>query len=83
MNPITRITLWTSSSGAKENMRRWNFPCDPECPEYAEFSNCLFDDPMTEAMGAPVDDIMEGFERKHRGSCKRCQEFGAENVEVV
>lgn len=38
---------------------------------------------MTEAMGAPVDDIMEGFERKHRKTCKRCQEYGAANIEVV
>jgi len=30
------------------------------------------------AMGAPTDDIMEGFERKHRIKCKRCQEYGAE-----
>jgi hypothetical protein len=42
----------------------------------------LFDDPMTEAMGAPTDDICEGFERKHRATCQRCQEYGAANVEV-
>ena len=32
---------------------------------------------MTEAMGAPTDDIVEGFERRHRRLCKRCQEYGA------
>lgn len=63
-------------------MAAWHTPCDPECPEYAEYAQALFEDPMTEAMGAPTDDIMEGFEKKHRLKCKRCQEFGAANIEV-
>ncbi|UGY13759.1 hypothetical protein HAP48_0035085 [Bradyrhizobium septentrionale] len=40
----------------------------------------LFDDPMTEAAGAPTDDICEAFERVHRSKCTRCQEFGAANI---
>ena len=28
------------------------------------------------AMGAPVEDITEEFERRHRKQCKRCQEYG-------
>jgi hypothetical protein len=43
----------------------------------------LFNDPMTDAMGAPTGDICEGFERKHRKTCPRCQEYGAANIEVV
>jgi hypothetical protein len=35
----------------------------------------LFGDP-TMAMGAPVEDITEEFERRHRKQCKRCQEYG-------
>ena len=62
---------------------RWHAPIDPECPEVAKFRESLFGDPMTEAMGAPTDDIMEDFERKHRAKCKHCQEYGAENIEVV
>jgi len=62
---------------------RWHAPLDPDCPVVAQFMDSLFDDPMTEAMGAPTDDIMEGFERRHRGKCKRCQEFGAANIEVI
>jgi hypothetical protein len=58
-------------------------PLDPNCPDVEKFSSSLFDDPMTEAMGAPVDDIMEGFERRHRRTCKRCQEYGAANIDVV
>lgn len=61
---------------------RWYAPCDPECPEYSEFASALFDDPMTEAMGAPTDDIMENFEQRHRSKCKRCQEYGAANIDV-
>jgi hypothetical protein len=62
---------------------RYHAPLDPECPDVRQFTDCLFDDPMTHAMGAPTDDIMEGFERKHRVRCKRCQEFGAANIEVI
>jgi hypothetical protein len=62
---------------------RWHAPVDPGCPVVSEFTRTLFDDPMTEAMGAPTDEIMEGFENKHRISCKRCQEYGAANIEVV
>jgi hypothetical protein len=64
-------------------MFRYHAPLDPECPQVARFMDCLFNDPMTEAMGAPTDDIVEGYERKHRRTCKRCQEFGAANIEVV
>jgi len=36
----------------------------------------LFGDPTTMAMGAPVEDITEEFERRHRKQRKRCQEYG-------
>lgn len=67
----------------KENIMKYHAPVDPECPTVASFMSSLFDDPMTEAMGAPTDDICEGFERSHRSKCKRCQEFGAANIEIV
>ena len=51
------------------------YPLDPECPVVAEFMEALFGDP-TMAMGAPVEDITEEFERRHRKQCKRCQEYG-------
>ena len=47
---------------------------DPECPVVAEFMETLFGDPAM-AMGAPVEDITEEFERRHRKQCKRCQEY--------
>ena len=43
---------------------------DPECPLVAEFMEALFGDP-TMAMGAPVEEITEEFERQHRKQCKR------------
>jgi len=64
-------------------MRGYHAPLDPECPVAKEFVIALFDDPMTSAMGAPVDDIMEGFESKHRAGCVRCQEYGCANIEVA
>ena len=61
---------------------RWVYPLDPECPKVKAFRDGLYNDPMTKAMGAPVDDIEEGFASKHRVDCKRCQEYGAANVDV-
>jgi hypothetical protein len=55
---------------------RYISPLDPECPVVAEFMETLFGDPTTMAMGAPVEDITEEFERRHRKQCKRCQEYG-------
>ena len=63
-------------------MARYVFPVDPDCPKVEEFNRALFEDPMTEAMGAPTDDIVEGFERRHRVVCARCQEYGAANVDA-
>jgi hypothetical protein len=62
---------------------RYHAPLDPECPDVAKFIEGLYNDPMTVAMGAPVDEIMEYFEAKHRAKCKRCQDYGAANIEVV
>jgi hypothetical protein len=63
-------------------MAKWYAPCDPDCPEYRDFAEVLFNDPMTAAMGAPTDEIMEGFELKHKRTCKRCQEYGTANIDV-
>lgn len=63
-------------------MAHWHAPLDPDCPEVHKFTTALFDDPMTEALGAPTDDIMEGFENKHRVKCKHCQEYGAANIDI-
>jgi len=78
------MTGWptTQSDGRKSNrlfaierLMRYVYPLDPECPVVAEFMETLFGDPMM-AMGAPVEDITEEFERRHRKECKRCQEYG-------
>ena len=71
--------------GAEElNPRgRWIYPLDPDCPKVRRFSDALYGDPMTKAMGAPTDEIMEGFASKHRLTCKRCQMYGAAHVDVA
>jgi hypothetical protein len=60
----------------REKPMRYVYPLDPKCPVVAEFLETLFDDPTTMAMGAPIEDITEEFERRHRKQCKRCQEYG-------
>lgn len=61
---------------------KFHTPVDPECPEVREYTDSLLNDPMTHAMGAPVDEIMEDFQRKHRQTCERCREYGLANIKV-
>jgi hypothetical protein len=63
-------------------MTNWRMPLDSDCPEVQRFTDALFNDPMTEAMGAPTDDIMHFWSIKHRAGCERCKEYGAANVEA-
>jgi len=63
-------------------MSRWVFPLDPECTEVDNYRSTLIDDPMTAGYGAPIDDILNGWENTHRRNCKKCQEYGAANVDV-
>jgi hypothetical protein len=37
---------------------------------------------MTHACGAPVDDIVEGWEAKHMRTDQRCQEYGTSNLDI-
>ena len=62
--------------------QRYHMPVDPACPAVLEYAKSLLEDPLTHAMGAPVDEIMEDFERKHRQTCERCREYGLANIEV-
>lgn len=64
-------------------MPRYHAPCDPDCDDVAIFRSCLFNDPMTHAMGADTEEIMAGFEASHRRTCPRCQEYGAANIEIA
>jgi hypothetical protein len=61
---------------------RWNAPLDPECPEWSEALSTLWDDPMTAYSGVG-DEVQDDMEARHRRQCERCQEYGAENIEVV
>jgi hypothetical protein len=62
---------------------RWVYPLDPECSVVRDHYEAISDDPYSGYVGGDVmGDINEAFERKHRASCKRCQEYGAANVDV-
>jgi hypothetical protein len=64
-----------------ETDMNWHAPLDPECTAVRKYLDALYNDPMSE--GAPLDDIVQGFERSHRRKCTRCQTFGAANIEVI
>lgn len=63
-------------------MFHYHAPLDPECPEVRDFNSSFWDDPMTKECGC-ADEIFESWEQKHRTKCKRCQEYGCANIEVV
>ena len=63
-------------------MNKFHAPVDPDCPEVKEYRENLLNDPLTNAMSAPVDEILEAFENKHRQTCTRCREYGMANMEV-
>lgn len=62
-------------------MARWYAPLDPECPEVERWHNSVDDDPMMEMSGC-YGEFLEDFEKRHRAHCKRCQEYGAANIDV-
>lgn len=58
-----------------------HLPLDPECPD-APDEQAFFNDPMTVYSGCG-DELWPLLEGKHRAECKRCIEYGVENIEVV
>lgn len=60
---------------------KWNFPLDPDCPRVKQFAKAR-DDPIMKMSGC-WDEFLEDFSNQHRIECKRCQEYGATNTEVV
>lgn len=63
-------------------MAHWHAPVDPSCPEVSDFHQSVDEDPMSQICGC-LDDVYEGWERKHRIKCERCQEYGAANIEAI
>ena len=58
----------------------WHAPLDPECPDNP--LEGFWDDPMTAYSGCG-DELAADLESRHRSKCKRCQEYGAANIEVA
>lgn len=64
-------------------MPEWYTPLDFDCPVVREWESTFFGDPMTDSVpGDVIGDITSDWERKHRASCQRCQEFGVANIEI-
>jgi len=57
----------------------WHAPCDPDCPDNPV--PAALSDPITVAYGIG-DELGPDLERRHMATCKRCQEYGAANIEV-
>jgi len=57
-------------------------PLDPECPDVIEYHEAFDDDPIMQMSGC-AGEFREDFENKHRGNCKRCQLYGAANIDIV
>ena len=64
----------------------YHSPLDPECPgareDVFEPAESMADDPITQHYGVDVGEFSHVWERNHRRDCKRCQEYGAANIEV-
>ena len=61
---------------------QYHAPLDPSCPDVQEFYEGHENDPISQMCGC-MDEIIGSFESRHRMNCKRCQEYGAANIEVV
>ena len=59
---------------------RYDYPLDPDCPEVKEYEDSM-DDPYAE-MAGEGEDTRTVYGNSHRKTCKRCQEYGAANVDV-
>ena len=60
----------------------WYAPLDPDCPVAEEYYRMHDEDPISQTCGC-LDEIFAHWEAKHRRECKRCQEYGLENIDVV
>ena len=68
-------------------MQQWRFPLDPECPEaikIEEYLKIALKDPQTEYYGCSdvAFALTKSEVNRHLRECKRCQEYGAANIEV-
>lgn len=63
-------------------MYQYHAPLDPECPDVKLYYDAHENDPISQMCGC-LDEIFGSFESSHRSKCKRCQNYGAANIEVV
>jgi hypothetical protein len=68
-------------------MRAYHAPLDPRCRgarKIAKWAEAGYADPMTAHYGCSdvISTILAAKERQHRLDCRRCQDYGAVNIEV-
>lgn len=62
-------------------MPSWVMPLDPDCPAVAAAHEAQANDPMW-AYADIGEEWWHDFAKRHRPDCKRCQEYGAANIDV-
>lgn len=59
----------------------YDTPVDPNCEQVQDYHAAVLEDPLTHHYGMGGE-VLEHWDREHRAECKRCQEYGAANIEV-
>jgi hypothetical protein len=75
---VNNAREWHTNQGG-QSMYQMHTPLDPNCPNNP--LNRPYD-PMDSYCGC-MDEINSDMERRHQRDCKRCQEYGAANIEVI
>lgn len=60
---------------------RWVMPLDPECEKVAGAHEAQANDPMW-AYADIGEEWWSDFRKRHVPTCKRCQNYGVENIDV-
>jgi hypothetical protein len=61
---------------------RWHMPLDPNCEVVRRNEESQANDPMW-AYADIGEEWWEDFSKRHRATCEQCQNYGADNVEVI
>jgi hypothetical protein len=58
-------------------------PLDPNCSVARKVVTALFNNPTIDPHDTPIDDLIADIERSHRLRCRRCEQYGAANIEAI
>lgn len=65
-------------NASKKSQFSMQTPVDPNCSAVIDFQNRAKQDP-----NAPVEQIMQGFEKNHAQTCEQCKQYGLNNIQVT